>query len=541
MKGKILAIIGSGLLLFALFQNFSAPEQECEESTIWTRHDGIIGDRLVDYSGVGYFGRPEQKREFQKIDVRDHGAFGDGIRDDTEAIRQAIGAANAWPSDELVHIFFPRGRYVISDVIRIRRANTMLVGEGPGRTQILPRKGLGEMDLPENSTTVSGKKVRHSWSFGGGILSFEVQPEQGTRGRPFALHAPVRRGQTVVQLDRVNGLMPGRLLQLMQFGIDGDTSLILRGLVAESEAESYQLNPRQLAEYQSKPLSLYVSRILSVIPDENKVVFSTPFPLDVKVDGRTEFRFLQSLDRVGMKDLSVIFSPTIYEGHFSEKGQNAVQFDGASRCTMENIRIRNADYGVFLKNSHFCTLKNLIFDAGNRGHSGYIGHHAMTFARSTHNLAHQFQIEGRFVHDLTVTTFASNNVFSQGRGTDMNMDHHRGYPQSNLFTDLHLGRGSRAFYSSGNEIGGPHAASFASFWNIRSFQRDIKLPENAFGAFLNLVFVQHPSQISQTRRDWHIEPSPTKRKLCAPNLYRAMRARAKAAPHQSHAPKPQTD
>lgn len=38
--------------------------------------------------------------------------------------------------------------------------------------------------------------------------------------------------------------------------------------------------------------------------------------------------------------------------------------------------------------------------------------------------------------DVTVSEGASLNVFRNGRGTDMNMDHHRGGPFANLFTDI---------------------------------------------------------------------------------------------------------
>lgn len=41
-----------------------------------------------------------------------------------------------------------------------------------------------------------------------------------------------------------------------------------------------------------------------------------------------------------------------------------------------------------------------------------------------------------YYHDLLVAVYSSHNVFSQGRGTDICMDHHGAAPNSNLWTDI---------------------------------------------------------------------------------------------------------
>ena len=62
----------------------------------------------------------------------------------------------------------------------------------------------------------------------------------------------------------------------------------------------------------------------------------------------------------------------------------------------------------------------------------------------------RFNIATRWIHDITVASGASVNVFSAGRGLDVNLDHHRAAPFTNLVTDLNLGYGTRPFSSGGD-------------------------------------------------------------------------------------------
>lgn len=70
------------------------------------------------------------------VNVLDYGAKGDGITDDTAAIQKAINENAPYYRDEFyigTEIFFPSGRYIISDSI-ILPGYIYLVGEGRGNT-----------------------------------------------------------------------------------------------------------------------------------------------------------------------------------------------------------------------------------------------------------------------------------------------------------------------------------------------------------------------------------------------------------------------
>jgi hypothetical protein len=111
------------------------------------------------------------------------------------------------------------------------------------------------------------------------------------------------------------------------------------------------------------------------------------------------------------------------------------------------------------------------------------GHHAMQTARGAeNNLFIGFEVDARFVHDISVAQGASGNVFSKGKGIDLNFDHHRRTPFENLFTDIVAGKGDRIWLSSGgggDTILSPHSGARETFWNIQA-EASIDWPAHTF-------------------------------------------------------------
>ena len=59
-------------------------------------------------------------------------------------------------------------------------------------------------------------------------------------------------------------------------------------------------------------------------------------------------------------------------------------------------------------------------------------------------------------------------VFANITGPDISMDGHRFYPYGTLFTNINLGLGTHPFLSGGLSPWGSIAASFTTFWNIKT-------------------------------------------------------------------------
>lgn len=171
----------------------------------------------------------------------------------------------------------------------------------------------------------------------------------------------------------------------------------------------------------------------------------------------------------GIQDLSILFPDSLYAGHdFHERAYNGIGFsemahDGWAR----NITITGADLGFWVeRTAHHITLEKWVFDFGaNRAAQKISGHHALNIYGG-YNLVQDFELKGRFVHDLSVESDKSvYNVFHNGKGMDLCIDHHNHDQRYNLFSNLDAGLGYRLYVSGG--VATPRGICFnETFWNI---------------------------------------------------------------------------
>jgi hypothetical protein len=189
-----------------------------------------------------------------------------------------------------------------------------------------------------------------------------------------------------------------------------------------------------------------------------------------------------------------------YEGHFTELGHNALALTNVANCWVRNLRIVHSDSGIFTR-SRFSTFANIVYISERQPEQSRqaTGHHGASFSGHD-NVFTGFDFRTRFMHDITVTSQASGNVFSGGRGVDMCFDHHKRAPFANLFTDIDLGAGTRMYQSGGGADLRLHSAAWTTFWNVRA-ERPQRWPRRSFGPdLMNLVAVT-------TREPQVIEPN----------------------------------
>ena len=87
--------------------------------------------RLTDFSYAGYHrGECPLPERSPAATVKDFGAVGDGTTDDTAAFERAVQQAGGRT------ILIPAGRHVLTDIIELRAAHTVLRGAGPQQTVI---------------------------------------------------------------------------------------------------------------------------------------------------------------------------------------------------------------------------------------------------------------------------------------------------------------------------------------------------------------------------------------------------------------------
>jgi hypothetical protein len=147
------------------------------------------------------------------------------------------------------------------------------------------------------------------------------------------------------------------------------------------------------------------------------------------------------------------------------------------------------------------------------------------------NLISDFRMNFRFIHDIGVSAWSTGNVFSRGRGIDMDFDHHRRGSYENLFTEIDAGEGSRLWESGGDPESGPPSGARETFWNIRADRPQIMCPWALQGNFMGITSTIAPARLSEAENWW--EPMAPDA-LAPTNLYVAQREKGLASSKLDH-------
>jgi len=473
--------------------------------------------RLPDFSYAGYRGGERPIPDLPvKCSVKDFGAVGDGVADDTTAFLKAIKAVREGT------ILIPAGRYRITEMLRIRKGGIVLKGEGVDSTVLYFSKSLTQAVGPGKDHAPDG-----DWSWSGGFISFEGWDE----GRLLtAITSPARRGDNSVRVSDMRSLEPGDWVRVVLTDDSGGS--LGRHLHADQKEASKSSRGHKIVDFAS-PIDFI---------DGSRVILKRPLRTDVRLAWKPALYAQQpSVQDVGIEDLTLEFPKTRYVGHHEEPGYNAVSFVGVSNGWARRLRIINADSGIFLTNgTKFCTVESIQFSATlGRLRKGYGrdpgepagvfvgGHHgilAMDMAQD--NLITNFQMNFRFIHDIGVSVWAAGNVFSVGRGIDMDFDHHRRGSYENLFTQIQVGEGSRLWESGGDEEAGPPSGARETFWNIQADHPQALCPWGIQGNFVGITTTLPTEQLKDG--NWWEAMAPDR--LEPPNLYLAQCANRSASP-----------
>ena len=474
------------------------------QSELW----GVDGENwtptsvLPDFSFAGYQGGQTLPQTLTPdVSVRDFGAAGDGKTDATAAFQSALEKAGGKV------ILIPSGTYVLSDRLKIRTANTVLMGEGRGKTILVFQKGLQEIE-PTTATTGDGLET-NQWSWSGGLI--EIGYSGGTSSDAVAVSEPARRGSNKISVEDPSLLKVGEEYQVTVTD-DSENSLI---------TYAYREQTGDISVLRRKDFTLK-QPVTAVAIDGAEVTLNRPLRFDVRSEWEPSLAPLTSkTHHIGVSNLTIRFPKKPYRGHWLEDGFNGISLKGMHNW-VQNVRIENCDSGVFVKGT-YCTIDGLVLASARRPHSsGNTGHHGIS-VQGGDCLVTNFQIETRFFHDIGVSLGSIGNVFTHGTAEDLSIDHHRDAPYENLFTQLHAGEGSRVFSSGGAKGKGRHTAAGAVFWNIDSKKR-FELPDEEFGC-PGLVFTAlNVGSVRKSRlpEGWHYERGKPG-SFEPPNLYEAQR------------------
>lgn len=420
--------------------------------------------RLPDFSYAGYHaGEKEIPERKAVVSVTDFGAAGDGKTDDTEAFKKAL---EEHPGSA---ISVPTGRYVINEMLLLDKSGTILKGDGSGENAsvILFKKSLTDL---LGSMSLGYKNMNIPWNWGQGGLVWIGQPY---RMEPVstvltAVTAEAKRGDRELKVSNPQKLRAGQTVALCL----SDTP--------EHSLASHLCNEQEHPDIQDGYLGVtplkWIVKIDSV--DGNTVTLSQPLRFDVRNEWLPAFFSFNGISESGIENIRIEMPDTELDGHLLEPGFNGICFHGALNCWAKNITLVNCDNGVEFEACKNCEARNLeiigrstpfIRECPGDKPIHFWGHHGVSFDRNAHdNMLSGFSFDCVFYHDITVNHKASGNVTRNGKGPDINLDHHRDAPFENLFSNIEAGKGTRLYDSCGNVISGPPAAARETFWNIRS-------------------------------------------------------------------------
>jgi len=515
------------------FTNGAAPL--CTYSSLW----GVNGEkwnaagRLPDFSYAGYHAgeakipTPPAKWDFK----RDFHAAGDGKTDDSQALLNAIQSIKSGV------LFIPRGTYVISKRIDISRGDLILRGAGPNETIL---------SFPNSLQDLFGNKAKGTeqsqWAFRPGLVNITGRDPISAETRLGLVTASARRGSRTLTVSTevsggatpsrpsLNSIKKGQWIRLVESDppkANAATGSLIRYLYGDMVPPL----PASIEDLiGTEKVVRFLSRVKSV--SGNQIELERPLPYDVRAEWTPEIhRFVPVVQEIGIEHLSIHFPWTAYPGHFRERGYNALFFQDVSQCWINDVEIQNSDFGIDMKSTNFCTVSNVrlttsasrAVGADSRGANG---HHGIDISYGSENLVTNFDVQTKFVHDISVEWYALHTVFSNGRGLDLNMDHHREANYSSLFSQLDLGAGTRPFDSGGSDNRGAHAGAYNTYWNIRA-TGPVRLPQADFGPLLNFIGLKtnatNARAVNSTYQ-WfveQIEPGS----LCPGDLHEAMRSR----------------
>jgi len=432
-KPLSLAALSFLFLLFSYPLPSSAEQNDTsllwgQSGELWTSYS-----RLPDFSFAGYRSGAIPIPDVPvKVNVKNFGAKGDGVTDDSQAFLNAISSVSNGA------ILVPAGRYVITEVLFIKKSNVVLRGAGPDNTVLYFPQPLEDM------------MAGGYWSWTGGVIWVEGK-DSGSKLADVTSEA--LRGDTELTLSSTRGIRAGQIIRLVQ----RDSN---RSLGRHLHADQADPGPC-LLRWTGEKLVDWAAKVVAV--EGKKIILDRPLRADVRSEWQPEiFSHKPTVQEVGVEELTIEFPNVPYAGHLREPGYNGINFRNVSNSWIRNVTIINGDNGILFDRSARSNTVEGVRLAGRTGHHGI-----STGSGSQDNLFTGFRFENTFVHDFTVGNLANGNAFSKGEGVNINFDHHRGAPYENLFSDIDVGRGSRLWSSGGDRCAGPNSGARETFWNIR--------------------------------------------------------------------------
>jgi hypothetical protein len=458
---------------------------------ILTNKQVAEAERLPDFSYAGYnhgIG-PIPSGTGEIIDVTQFGVIADDDIDDSHALLAALEAAHETTGSVVVKL--PKGRIIISEILKITRGDITLRGEGSGtegtnlhfprplqmidKTDSLNeiREYLLKYDKRQKEKDRNIDELFSEYSWSGGFIWIQ---KEGTRAAAYleskdpkitvlAQAIAGQAGTRKLDVSDTSRLKVGDVVELQWLNREGENGPLLREVYGDTELKigSHHWT------FPDRPLIRQKTKILDI--DGATVEISDPLLHQISQDIPAQFAEWDHLKNVGIEKLQISFPQSPYFGHHLERGYNGIYFTSVFDGWVNDVTFLNADTGILSYNSANVTFSDITTNGDREAH--YSVH-----AGNVHNvLIENLTVNNAPVHSLSLNTQSTKCVFKNAIvNNGAVLDQHAGANHQNLFDNITLNVDAQrdesgAFYpvwdGSGAGYWQPGHGRFNTTWNLK--------------------------------------------------------------------------
>jgi len=425
------------------------------ELQILTNPSVIADTPLPDFSYAGYnHGVGDIPLSTGKIiDVTDYGVTADDEIDDSKALLEALDAAHETRGPVIVQ--FPKGRVIVSDILKIQRSDIVLRGAGSSvggtdlhfprplqmidKTESLDelREYLKKYDKRQREKDRNIDELFSEYSWTGGFIWVQ---KEGTRAAayleekdpPITVLANAVSGQAMtrnVDVSNTDSLNVGDVVELQWLNRAGEDGPLLREMYGDGDTGK-KIGSHHWT-FPERPLVRQKTKILAV--NGQTVTISDPLLHAISEDIPAQFAKWDHITNVGIEDLHISFPESPYFGHHLERGYNGIYLTSVFDGWVRDVTFLNADTGILSYNSANVTISDITTNGDRQAH--YSVH-----AGNVHNvLIENLTVNNAPIHSLSLNTQSTKCVFKNAIVNEAAvLDQHAGANHQNLFDNITL-------------------------------------------------------------------------------------------------------
>ena len=423
------------------------------------------------------------------IDVTDYGVIPDDGLDDSKAFLKALEAAHNTRGTVIVKL--PKGRILISDILKISRGDIVLRGSGSGANgtelhfprplEMVETEGyfdeiktyLKKYDKRQREKQNNVDVLFSEYSWTGGFIWIQ---KEGTRAAAYleerdpdiTVLANALQGQAgtqTVTIDQTRNLKVGDIVELQWLNRQGEDGPLLKEMYGDTEVKigSHHWT------FTDRPLVRQKTKILAV--EGSTVTLSDPLLHTISANIPAQFAKWDHITNVGIEDIRITFPDSPSFGHHMERGYNGIYITSVFDGWIRDVNFHNADTGVLSYNSANLTIANIETTGDRRAH--YSVH-----AGNVHNvLVKDLRVNNPSVHSLSLNTQSTKCVFQNAVVTKTPvLDQHAGANHQNLFDNITMNVDARrdkdgAYFpiwdGSGAGYWQPGHGRYNTTWNLK--------------------------------------------------------------------------